>query len=56
MTDKNGKILNEPEHLFSHSMDAIRYGMNSLVPVIQRKEFIANMPRLEARKRTNPAR
>jgi phage terminase large subunit len=28
-TDKNGKILNEPEHQFSHSMDAIRYGMES---------------------------
>lgn len=28
MTDKNGKIINEPEHLFSHSMDAIRYGMS----------------------------
>lgn len=29
-TDKNGKILNVPEHLFSHSMDAIRYGVRSL--------------------------
>ena len=31
MTDKDGKILNEPEHTFSHSMDAIRYGLASLV-------------------------
>lgn len=31
LTDKNGKILNEPEHQFSHSMDAIRYGLVSLV-------------------------
>lgn len=30
-TDKDGKILNVPEHLFSHSMDAIRYGMVSLI-------------------------
>ena len=30
-TDKNGKILNIPEHAFSHSMDAIRYGMSSLL-------------------------
>lgn len=29
-TDKNGKILNEPEHAFSHSMDAIRYGFEDL--------------------------
>jgi phage terminase large subunit len=28
--DKNGKILNEPEHQFSHSMDAIRYAMETL--------------------------
>lgn len=31
-TDKEGKILNEPEHTFSHSMDAVRYGMDSLKP------------------------
>lgn len=29
-TDKNGKILNEPEHEYSHSMDAIRYGFNGI--------------------------
>lgn len=28
MTDKNGKIINEPEHLYSHSMDAIRYAFS----------------------------
>lgn len=28
MTDKAGKIINEPDHLYSHSMDAIRYAMN----------------------------
>ena len=31
MTDKNGKIINEPEHEFSHAMDAVRYGITSLV-------------------------
>lgn len=30
MTDRDGKIINEPEHAFSHSMDAIRYGFNGL--------------------------
>ncbi len=30
-TDKNGIILNEPEHTFSHSMDAGRYAMSSLI-------------------------
>ncbi len=29
-TDKEGKILNVPEHTFSHSMDAIRYAVVSL--------------------------
>lgn len=27
VTDKDGHVLNEPEHEFSHSMDAIRYGI-----------------------------
>lgn len=26
-TDRDGKILNEPEHTYSHSMDAIRYAI-----------------------------
>lgn len=30
-TDKDGKILNEPEHEFSHTMDAIRYAMSSII-------------------------
>lgn len=30
-TDKDGKILNEPEHTWSHSMDAIRYGLSSIL-------------------------
>jgi phage terminase large subunit len=30
--DKDGKIINEPEIVFKHSMDAISYGMNSLRP------------------------
>lgn len=38
MTDKNGAILNEPEHQFSHSMDAIRYGLTSLVKLGSMKQ------------------
>lgn len=30
-TDKDGKILNVPEHTFSHSMDALRYGLVSVL-------------------------
>lgn len=42
MTDKDGKILNEPEHTFSHSMDGIRYGIVSLVklPSTNAKQFV----------------
>lgn len=31
LTDKNGKILNEPEGGFDHSMDAIRYALVTVV-------------------------
>jgi phage terminase large subunit len=30
-TDKNDKVINEPEAGFDHSLDAIRYGLTSLV-------------------------
>ena len=36
--DKDGKILNVPEHEFSHSMDAIRYAMTSIL----KKPFITD--------------
>jgi phage terminase large subunit len=32
MTDKDGIIINEPSPIFNHSMDAGRYGMESLKP------------------------
>lgn len=44
MTDKDGKILNEPEHTFSHSMDAIRYGLTSLIKQPTIKEFKQSQP------------
>lgn len=36
LTDKDGKIINDPAHEFSHSMDAIRYGMDFIRPRIDR--------------------
>lgn len=30
-TDKDGKILNVPEHEYSHSMDAVRYALTSII-------------------------
>lgn len=57
LTDKDGRLINEPDHTWSDFMDAARYGFTSLVPLIQRKEFIANMPRLAPQKtQKNPAR
>lgn len=54
-TDKEGRTLNVPEHLWSHSMDAIRYAMSSLIPMIQRRDMINNMPRISYKERENPA-
>lgn len=31
LVNKEGKKVNEPDHLFSHSMDAIRYGLASIL-------------------------
>ena len=31
-TDKDGKILNEPDHFLSDAMDAVRYGLSSYKP------------------------
>jgi len=48
LTDKDGKILNEPDHTWSHSMDSIRYAMQTLRPkdpeIFKKQEymFIAN--------------
>ena len=46
-TDKDGKIINEPEHLFSHSMDAIRYGLVSLLTKPNFKMPVATGPVLK---------
>lgn len=31
-TDRDGRIINEPDHLYSHSMDAIKYAFSDLKP------------------------
>lgn len=43
-TDKNGSILNVPEHAFSHSMDAVRYGLTSIIKKPQFKIPDASKP------------
>lgn len=54
LTDKDGRIINEPDHLWSHSMDAARYAINSLAPLIRRRELAASLPRFP-QKRVNIA-
>lgn len=54
--DKTGKILNEPDHLWSHSMDAFMYALQSVAPVIRRRELIDSLPTMvDFRKGNNPA-
>ena len=50
--DKNGIIVNEPEHTFSHSMDAIRYAISSIFKNIESR----NDPVAKARVQQNRRR
>jgi len=60
MTDKiTGKLLRKPEQPFHYSMDAIRYAICSLAPVInkanyQAQQFINSL--INVREEANPAR
>lgn len=55
ITDKDNRVLNEPEHTFSHSMDAIRYGMMSITPIIRQKEHWLHLARQTFDDPRNPA-
>lgn len=55
-TDKDGRVINQPIEIWNHSMDALRYGITSLAPIIRRKEIFDSMPRFEQRVKPNPAR
>lgn len=56
--DANGRILNDPEKKNDHCLDALRYAVSSLAPVIQKRELIMNMPILmrQTKAKKNPAR
>lgn len=55
-TDVDGKPTNKPDHFWSDAMDATRYAMASIVPLKTRQEMIQRMPRIQRKKRSNPAR
>jgi len=52
-TKKNEKENPIKQH--DHALDALRYIVLSLLPLIQRQTMIANMPRYEQKARENPA-
>lgn len=56
-TDKEGRLTGETDGA-DDCLDAARYALTSLVPIIQRREFVANMPRffIESKKGFNKAR
>lgn len=60
MVDRDGNVINTPAQPFHYIMDAIRYGITSVAPVIKRKEIIDNMPRIwhhsKGKNKTNIAR
>ena len=54
--DKLGKILNEPDHLWSDAMDAVRYAMCSLVPVLQKRDLARQKALQYAHKAVRPSK
>ncbi len=54
--DKEGRIINVPDHLWSDFADAMRYGMTSLVQIMQRKQMIDALPKIVYPERKNPGR
>ena len=56
--DAKGKLMpGVPEDGNDHCLDATRYAVNSLVPIMRRKEFVANLPnQFTDKKTTNRAR
>lgn len=43
--DRDSRILQEPEGGFDHALDATRYAITSLIPVIKRRELVVSAPR-----------
>ena len=55
-TDKDGRILNEPEKGNEHCLDSSRYALITLIPIIRTEEIRSQMPFKEMKKKPNPAR
>lgn len=55
-TKDGEQIAGEPKGGDDHCLDAARYAMTSLIPILKRKEMIDNMPRYAQKPIINPAR
>lgn len=55
--DKGERNENEnPVKMNDHALDALRYIVSSLLPYIQRRDYIDSLPRYETKPKLNPAR
>lgn len=55
--DRDGKFIrpNIPEKGSDHLLDAARYALSSLLPVMQRREYAASLPKFMPSREINPA-
>lgn len=53
LQDKDGKTLNEPDHAWSHSMDAARYAILTLAPIIRKREMLVSFYKNPPQPQTN---
>lgn len=56
LVDKNGRVMNVPEEPFHYIMDAVRYGICSLAPIINKEEFRSKIPIFRKDPKPNPGR
>lgn len=55
--DSEGETLaGIPKEGNDHCLDAVRYAMSSLVPVMQRRQMLDDMPRHQTKERRNPSK
>jgi phage terminase large subunit len=55
LKDKEGRVINEPDHLWSHSMDAFMYALATVAPAVHRRNQLAMLRQLPSKKRDNIA-
>jgi len=56
LVDKNGRIDNSDTDGAGHFLDAARYAITSLAPIINRRDFINKLPLFQKQSKPNPGR